>query len=69
MFEGAGSAGIKTASGKLYPLEAILAGDKEVDLVRFSVKVSARESISLSSSKSIPEVGEKVIVIGKPARP
>jgi len=66
VLEDAGRAEIKTASGKIYPLEAILAEDKEGDLVRFSVKIPAREAIPLSISKTIPEVGEKVIVMGNP---
>ena len=66
VLEGSGRAEIKTASGKSYPLEAILAEDKEVDLIRFSVKIPAQEAIPLSISKSVPEVGEKVIVIGNP---
>ena len=69
VLEGADRAEIKTASGKVYPLEAILADDEEGDLIRFSVKIPAQEAIPLSLSKSVPEVGEKVIVIGKPARP
>jgi Trypsin-like serine proteases, typically periplasmic, contain C-terminal PDZ domain len=64
VLEGAGRAEIKTASGKVYPLEAILADDEEGDLIRFSVKIPAQEAIPLSLSKSVPEVGEKVIVIG-----
>ena len=66
VLEGAGRAEIKTASGKIYPLEAILAEDKEGDLIRFSVKVPAQKAVPLSLSKSIPEVGEMVIVIGSP---
>jgi len=64
VLEGSGRAEIKTASGKVYPLEEILAEDKEGDIIRFSVKIPAQEAIPLSLSKSIPEVGEKVIVIG-----
>ena len=64
VLEGAGRAEIKTASGNLFPLEAILAEDEEGDLIKFSVKIPAQEVIPLSLSKSIPEVGEKVIVIG-----
>jgi Flp pilus assembly protein TadD len=66
VLEGAGQAEIKTASGKVYPLEAILADEEEGDLIRFSVKIPAQEAIPLSLSKSVPEVGEKVIVIGNP---
>jgi len=66
VLEGAGRAEIKTASGNLFPLEAILAEDEEGDLIKFSVKIPAQEVIPLSLSESIPEVGEKVIVIRSP---
>ncbi len=66
VLEGAGRAEIKTASGNLFPLEAILAEDEDGDLIKFSVKIPAQEVIPLSLSKSIPEVGEKVIVIRSP---
>ncbi|MBU1488045.1 S1C family serine protease [bacterium] len=66
VLEGASSAEIKTADGKLYPIKKVLAEDKEADLVRVLVEVSEDAAHPLSVSSSIPEVGEQVLVIGNP---
>jgi len=60
------SAGVKTINGKVYPITLIVAEDKEADLIRASVNIPVESVYPLSISSSIPEVGERVVVIGSP---
>jgi tetratricopeptide (TPR) repeat protein len=63
---GASSAEVKTANGKIYPITKVLAEDKEGDLIRVSVDIPAIAVHASSVSATIPEVGERIIVIGSP---
>jgi tetratricopeptide (TPR) repeat protein len=63
---GAYSAGVKTINGKIYPITLIVAEDKEADLIRASVNIPVESVYPLPISSSIPEVGERVAVIGSP---
>jgi Tfp pilus assembly protein PilF len=66
VLEGASSADVKTAQGKVYPVIRVVAEDKEGDLILVSVDISPDAVYPLSVSVSIPEVGERVLVIGSP---
>ena len=66
VLQGASSANVKTADDKVYPVTGVVAEDKEGDLVLISVDISHDTVQPLSVSASIPEVGERVIVIGSP---
>ncbi len=66
VFEGAKRAEVKIAEGKVYPIKHIVAEDKEGDIIRVSVDIPLKIVHSLSISGSIPEVGERVVVIGSP---
>ena len=57
---------VKTARGKVYPITMIVAEDKEADIIRASVNIPKESVRPLSVSSSIPEVGERVAVIGSP---
>jgi len=57
---------VKTARGKVYPITLIVAEDKEADIIRASVNNPSESIRPLSVSISIPEVGERVAVIGNP---
>ncbi|MDD1777052.1 MAG: tetratricopeptide repeat protein [Candidatus Helarchaeota archaeon] len=57
---------VKTASGKVYPITLIVAEDKEADIIRAIVNIPKESVHPLSLSSSIPEVGERVAVIGSP---
>ncbi|MEO0136971.1 MAG: tetratricopeptide repeat protein [candidate division WOR-3 bacterium] len=61
---GASSAEIKTIDGKRYPIVTIVAEDVESDLIRASVDIPQKFVHTLKIGDSIPDVGEKVIVIG-----
>lgn len=64
--QGASRAEVKTIEGKTYPFSLILAEDIEVDLIRASVDIPQELVHLLPVSASIPEVGERIIVIGSP---
>ena len=66
VLQGASSAEIKTADEKTYPITYIVAGDEQNDIIRLSVNIPSQYVYPLSLSKTIPEVGERIIVYGSP---
>ena len=66
VIEGASRAEVKTAEGKVYPVTHVVAEDREGDLVQISVDIPRNAVTLLSISKSLPEKGERVIVLGSP---
>jgi S1-C subfamily serine protease len=66
VIRGASSAEIKTADKKTYPITYIVAEDEQNDLIRLSVNIPSQYVYPLSLSKTIPEVGERIIVYGSP---
>jgi S1-C subfamily serine protease len=57
---------IKTVSGSIYKINEIIAEDASGDLVIATTEAPAFESIPVNLTSQLPEVGEKVIVIGNP---
>jgi len=57
---------VKTINGKVYSITLIVAEDKEADIIRASVNIYVESFRPLSVSSAIPEVGERVAVIGSP---
>ncbi|MQY71942.1 trypsin-like serine protease, partial [bacterium] len=66
VIQGAYHAEVKTADEKVYDVKKILAEDKEGDLIRLSVDIPRDAVHVLGISDSLPEVGERVIVVGNP---
>ena len=66
VLQGATRAEIKTAEGKVYPIMRVVAEDKEGDLIRVSLDIPPEAVHHLPVSTVVPEVGERVIVIGSP---
>jgi len=66
VLQGANRAEIKTIEGKIYPITSIVSEDKEGDLVRVSADIPPKMVHPIRLSHFIPEVGERVIVIGNP---
>jgi len=58
---------VKATNGKVYPITQIVAENKQADIVRASVNVP-KPIPGLSLSNSIPDLGEKIAVIGNPLR-
>jgi tetratricopeptide (TPR) repeat protein len=63
---GAARAEVKTAQTKTYPITSVVAEHKEADIIRVSADIPPDLARPLSVSNSIPEVGERVVVIGSP---
>ena len=57
---------IKTAQGKTYPITHIITEDKSRDLVRVSVDIPLEAVWPLQLDDSIPQAGERIVVIGNP---
>lgn len=66
VLQGASRAEVKTADGKIYPVKKVLAEDREGDLIWISAEIPRSAVRPLPVSRSLPEVGERVIVIGSP---
>ena len=66
VLQGAARAIIKTNDGRECPVEKILAEDKAGDLIQVAVKIPKEAVRPLSIITTLPEVGEKIIVIGTP---
>jgi len=66
VLRGAHSAQIKTSSGKVYPVAGITARDAAADLAMLAVSMPWTESFPLAVTASLPEVGERVVVVGNP---
>jgi len=66
VLHGASRAEIKTAEGEIYSITQIVAEDVEGDIIRGSVNIPVEAVHTLSVGASVPEVGERVIVIGSP---
>ncbi len=66
VLHGASRAVIKTTDGREYPVKAILAEDKLGDLIRISLDIPEEAVRPLPVIKTLPEVGERVIIIGTP---
>ncbi len=66
VLSGASRAVVKVSSGGEYPVKKILAEDPDGDLVRVAVEIPREEVRPLALSRSLPEVGEKIVIVGTP---
>jgi len=57
---------IKTVNGSVFRIEQIVQEDAQADLVIVSTSASPQESKPVRLSGRLPDVGEKIIVIGSP---
>jgi len=62
----ASKAVIKTGDDQIYPVKKVVAEDRGADLIRVSVDMAERTALPLSISTSLPQVGERIVVIGTP---
>ena len=67
VLQGAATAQVKTAYGKVCAITGVLAQDKECDLVRVSVDIPSRIVRPLTFGDTIPGSGERVILVGTPS--
>jgi hypothetical protein len=68
VLEGADHADVRTIDGMLYPVRKVLAEDKEANLIRVWAEIPLSAGTPLLLSRSLPRVGERIIVIGGPSR-
>jgi len=66
VLKGAAYAEIKTSSGRTYPVNSVISEDAQNDLIMVSTGAPSSEAIPLRISTYMPEIGERVIVIGSP---
>ncbi len=66
VLEGASRGTVRTTDGEEYPIKQVVAEDKEGDIVQVSVDISRKAIKPLPVATKLPEVGERVIVIGTP---
>lgn len=63
---GVSQAEVKTWDGARYPLKMVLAEDRRLDLIKLAVELPQGPPHFLAVTASLPEVGERVLVIGSP---
>jgi S1-C subfamily serine protease len=67
VLEGAAGAVVKTPDNQVYPIESVLADDRQKDLIRVKVKMKeSAKSPPLTLGSDLPDVGERILVIGNP---
>lgn len=66
VLKGAAYAEIKTFSGRTFPIHSVVSEDAPNDLITVSTGAPSGEAAPLRISSYLPEIGEKVIVIGNP---
>lgn len=67
LLKGADHADVRTSDGMLYLVRKVLAEDREADLVRVAVEIPKRLVHPLSLSRSLPQVGERILAINPPS--
>ena len=66
VLRGAYSAEVKTFDGKKYPVKLVLAESEEADLIKVAVDIPEKAVNFVQVVKDIPEVAERVVVVGSP---
>jgi hypothetical protein len=69
VLEGADHAEVRAGDGMLYPLRMILAQDREVNLIRTWVEIPSRAVHPLPFLPFLPQLGERIAVMGGAAVP
>jgi tetratricopeptide (TPR) repeat protein len=66
VLHGASRAEVKTHDGKGYPVTMVVAEDTKGDLIRVVVDIPEDAAQELHITGAVPEVGERVVVVGSP---
>ncbi len=66
VLQGSTRAEVKTSDGKIFPIKFVITEDKQADIIQVKADISKTQIHPLMISRSLPEVGEKVVVIGNP---
>jgi S1-C subfamily serine protease len=65
---GTARAEVKTQEGKTYAITQVVAEDRDGDLLRVVVTIPEAAVQTLDITKTLPEMGERVVVVGNPFR-
>jgi len=60
------AADVRTAAGKSYRVKAVLAENKAADLLKLEVDIPAEEVSWIPVDDRVPEIAERVVVVGSP---
>ncbi len=60
------AADVRTLDGETYPIKLVVAENKSVDLVKVLVDIPREKIRRIKVSKKLPEIAEKVLVVGSP---
>lgn len=60
------AAEVRTFDGKTYPIKHVVAVNPAADLIQVSVDVPAREVWWIDIGRRLPEIAERVVVVGSP---
>jgi tetratricopeptide (TPR) repeat protein len=66
VLQGRYAADVRTAAGKSYPVRAVLAENREADLVKLRVDIPPEEVAWIPIDERVPEIAERVVVVGSP---
>jgi tetratricopeptide (TPR) repeat protein len=66
VLKGASRAEVRMSDGSIYPVNGVIAEDEAGDLIRVSTNIPQNLARPLSIRASLPEVGERIIVMGTP---
>ncbi len=60
------AASVRTHKGRLYPVKSVVAENKAADLLKLQVEIPADEVAWIPVSDRLPEIAERVFVVGSP---
>jgi tetratricopeptide (TPR) repeat protein len=60
------AADVRTATGKSYPVRAVIAENKNADLVKLQVDIPPAEVYWIPMEDRVPDIAERVVVVGSP---
>jgi len=66
VLKGGYAAEVKTYDGKKYPIKLVIAQNRHLDLIKVSVDIPKKSIHWVKIIKSMPDIAERVIVVGSP---
>ncbi len=66
VLEGQYAAEVRTADGKSYPIQTVVAENKRADLIKVQVDIAENRVGWLKISDALPGIAEQVVVVGSP---
>jgi formylglycine-generating enzyme required for sulfatase activity len=66
VLKGSHGAVIKTFGGKVYQIKSVVAASEDADLIKVSVEIPEKAVKFVQISRTVPQVAERVLVVGSP---